>query len=108
MGPLSRVAAQFRDTLAGADWLVIAGRPFHFYYEPPVVKALVIGDMPALVACAFVDLCISPLWYIFHLSTYEVSYFGAGEWLLAGSLQWLAIGRLLSLGWRRWPSRRPQ
>jgi hypothetical protein len=108
MGPPSRVGAQSRYTLAGADWLIIAGRPLHFHYEPAVVEALVMGDLPATIVCEFVDLCISPLWYIFHLSTYEGSYFGAGEWLLAGSLQWLAIGRLLDLGWRRWISRRLQ
>jgi hypothetical protein len=108
MGPPSRAAGQFSDSVTGADWVILAGRPFHFYYEPSIVKALVIGDLPANIVCAFVDLCISPLWHIFHLGTYEGSYVGAGEWLLAGSLQWLAIGRLLDLGWHSWTSRRPQ
>jgi len=109
MGPPSRAAAQFRDTLGGADWVIFAGRPFHFHYEPSIVKSLVIGDLPANIVCAFANLCISPVWRIFHMGTYEGSYIGAGEWLLAGSLQWLAIGRLLDLSWRRQKlSRRPQ
>jgi hypothetical protein len=109
MGPPSRAVAQFHDTLAGADWVIFAGRPFHFYYEPSIVKALVICDLPANIVCALANLCISPVWSVFHLGTYEGSYVGAGEWLLAGSLQWLVIGRLLDLGWRRRKlSRRPQ
>jgi hypothetical protein len=109
MGPPSRAAAQFRDSLVGADWVIFAGRPFHFYYEPSIVKALVIGDLQANIVCAFVDLCISPIWRVFPLGTYEGSYIGACEWLLAGSLQWLVIGRLVDLSWRgRKISRRPQ
>ncbi len=101
MGPPSRAAAQFLDTLAGADWVIFAGRPFHFYYEPSIVKALVVGDLPANIVCGFANLCISPPWSVFHLGTFEGSYIGAGEWFLAGSLQWLAIGRLLDLTWHR-------
>jgi len=97
MGPPSRAAAQFFETLAGADWLIFAGRPFHFYYEPSIVKSLVIGDLPANIVCAFANLCLSPVLRVFHVGTYAGSYIGAGEVFLAGSLQWLAIGRLLDL-----------
>jgi hypothetical protein len=108
MGPPSRSAAQFWDSFVGADWVIFAGRPFHFYYEPLIVKSLLVADLPANVVAAMADLCVSPLWRVFHLGTYEASYVAAGKWLLVGSLQWLAIGRLLELSWwRRKFSRTP-
>lgn len=101
MGRPSRAAALFRDNFSGADWVIIAGRPFHFTYEPSIMKALVIGDLPANIVCAFFDICISPVWRVLHVGTYYGSYIGAGEWLLGGSLQWFLIGGMLELSWRR-------
>jgi len=101
MGPASGVAAQFRDTLEGADFTVFTGRFFHFYYEPKIVKSLIFADLPAGLAASLAELLVSPLTRLAHLGTYEASYIAAAELLLAGSFQWLVIGRVLALRWRR-------
>jgi hypothetical protein len=95
MGPLSRAAAQFWDSLQGADWTIFAGRTFHFYYEPKILKSLFFADLPALLAAGLGDLLTLPLARLAHLGTYEASYVAAGELLLAGTFQWLIIGRLI-------------
>lgn len=100
MGRPSRAAAQFWDSLQGADWTIFAGRTFHFYYEPRIVKGLILADLPAGLAASLTDILISPLTRLAHMGTYEASYIAATELLLAGSFQWLIIGRLLELRWR--------
>jgi hypothetical protein len=99
MGPASRAAAQFWDTVEGADWTIFAGRTFHFTYEPMVVKLLWAADLPALLLTILPDLLAAPLIRLAHLGTFESSYVAAGEFLIAGSLQWLAIGRWLEVRW---------
>ena len=42
-------------------------------------------------------LLLSPLMQITHLGTFEASYVAAGGFLVAGSLQWLAIGRRIEV-----------
>ena len=100
MGPPSRTAAQFWDSLQGADWTIFAGRAFHFHYEPLIVKALWAADLPALIMALLPALLISPLLHL-ALGTFEASYVAAGGFLIAGSLQGLAIGRRLEVRWQQ-------
>jgi len=99
MGSPSRAAAQFWDSFQGADWTIFAGRPFHFHYEPLIVKAFWVADLPALLIAILPALLITPLIRLAHLGTFETSYVEASEFLIAGSLQWLTIGRRLKVRW---------
>ena len=102
MGAPSRAGAQSWDSLQGADWTIFAGRTFHFHYEPLIVKALWAADLPALIMSVLPALLISPLFQLVDLGTFETSYVAAGGFLIAGSLQWLAIGRRLEIRGRQW------
>jgi hypothetical protein len=108
MGPPSRAAAQFWDSFQGADWTIFAGRTFHFHYEPLIVKLLWAADLPALLMAILPALLMAPLIRLAHLGTFETSYVAA-DFLIAGSLQWLAIGRRLEVRWRqRKVSKKPE
>ena len=106
MGPPSRATAQFWDSLQGADWTIFAGRTFHFHYEPLIVKLLFAADLPAQLLAILPALLIAPLMRLAHLGTFEASYVAAGGFLIAGSLQWLAIGRRLEVRWQQRKSSR--
>jgi hypothetical protein len=75
---------------AFADFTIFAGRWFHFHYEPLIVKVLWAADLPALLLAVLPALLVSPVVSLVHLGTFERSYVAAGEFLVAGSLQWLA------------------
>jgi hypothetical protein len=108
MGPPSRAAAAFRDSFEGADFTIFAGRWFHFHYEPLVVKSLFAADLPAMLFNGLAAFIASPLVRLAHLGTSEHSYIDAGEFLITGTLQWLAIGRRLEVRLhRRKPLRKP-
>ena len=100
MGPPSRAAADFRDSFQGADWTLFAGRYFHFAYEPVIVKILLFLDLPGLLIALVLDICVSPIVAMAHLGTFAASYVSAGEFLVAGSLQWIVIGRWLEMRWQ--------
>jgi len=109
MGPPSRRAAAFWDSLEGADFTIFAGRFFHFQYQPLVVKALFTADLPALLVGGLASLVLSPLARLVHLGTYEGSYIGAAAFLFTATLQWLAIGRWIQIRWQHWrPSKMPE
>jgi hypothetical protein len=74
---------------------LLAGRPFHFHYEPLSVKVLFVADLPALIAAVPVAMVVNVLLIPLRVSRYVGSYFGAVIWLLASSCQWLLIGHLL-------------
>ncbi len=106
MGPPSRAAAAFRDSFEGADFTIFAGRWFHFHYEPLIVQSLFAADLPAMLLEMLAALIVSPIIRFVHLGTFERSYVDAAEFLIAGSLQWLAIGRRLEVRWSHWKSPR--
>ena len=60
MGPPSRRAADFLDSVQGADWTLFAGRPFHYYYQSWILKSL-LADLPAMLLEAACGLLLSPL-----------------------------------------------
>lgn len=98
MGP-PNPAFELPDTgpwaLRTSNTSLLAGRPFHFRYEPLSVKVLIVADLPALLAAVPIALVVDMLLISLRVSGYVGSYFGAVIWLLASSCQWLLIGGLL-------------
>src|SRR5262245_39515026 len=93
MSPPSRDLASILDSGVWSSAALLAGRPFHFTYESMFLKALLLLDLPALLIAGVV---LAPIRVLFpSLGHYVDSYFAAGEWLLAGSLQWLVLGAFL-------------
>jgi hypothetical protein len=85
-------------TVAGV--VVVANRPFHYEYEPTVVKALLIVDTPSLL---ITSLLADTITKTLAPSRKAISYLNAAGWLCFGSLEWWGIGAFLS---RRWQNRR--
>jgi hypothetical protein len=96
MSPPSPQLAQFLDQGWGSSASVLAGRPFHFEYESNLLKCLSVVDLPAMVAAIPLDLVVAALLKIFRVGSFVGSYFGAGLMFLAGTSEWLALGKLLS------------
>jgi hypothetical protein len=97
MGPPSRQAAAFLDSLQGADWTLFAGRPFHFAYQSWILKSLVLADLPAMLVQSVGGLLMLPVSYLLRIGSYEGSYIAAVSLLLIGSLQWLIVGCLIQM-----------
>jgi hypothetical protein len=102
MGPPSRSAGDFLDSLQGADWTLLAGRPFHYHYQSWLLKSLIWADLPSILAGSLCDLVLSPLHFVRHVGTYEASYIGAGILFGFATGQWVIIGHLLQR--RFWPT----
>ena len=94
MGPPSRQAATFLDSLAGADFTMFAGRTFHFTYQSLDLKALMVADLPAGLAQLPLGLLLSPLRKTLHIGTFEESYVSAALLFIVATCQWLVVGRL--------------
>jgi hypothetical protein len=92
MGRPSRAAANFLDSLQGADWTLFAGRPFHFTYQSWVLKSVLLVDIPSLLVASVGDLLLAPLWFTWHIGTYAGSYVGAGLLFVVATGQWLMLG----------------
>ena len=45
MGTPSRTAANFLDSVQGADWTMFAGRPFHFHYQSWILKSVLLAQL---------------------------------------------------------------
>jgi hypothetical protein len=95
MGPPSRAAANFLDSLQGADWTLFAGRPFHFTYQSWVLKSVLLADMPSTLVVSAGDLLLWPLWLIKHIDTYGRSYIAAGLLFVVATGQWLMVGHFI-------------
>ena len=68
---------------------MVAARPFHWTYENLIVKLMMIGDTPALLAGGL--LVDRPA---VSLSEEAHSYLLAAVWLAFGFVQWWLIGFL--------------
>ncbi len=95
MSPPAPALAQFLDNGGWSSATVFAGRPFHFTYELMFLKAIVLVDMPSMLAAIPIGLLLSPLEKAFHVGSYVASYVEAALLLLLASCQWLAIGSVL-------------
>src|SRR5450432_253447 len=100
MGPPSRAAANFLDSVQGADWTFFAGRPFHFHYQSWVLKSVLIADLPAMLVGALADLVLRPFSFAMHVGTYVGSYIGAGLLFVVATGQWLIVGHAIEKPFR--------
>jgi hypothetical protein len=96
MSPPSPQLAHFLDQGGGSSASVLAGRPFHFNYESNLLKCLFVIDLPSMVAAIPLDFVVSGLLRVFRVGSFVGSYFGAGLMLLAGTFEWLALGKLFA------------
>jgi len=101
MGPPSRAAAYFLESLQGADWTFFAGRPFHYAYQSWILKSLIWADMPAMLIESACGLLLWPLSFVRRIPTYEASYISAVVLFVLATGQWLIVGHLLQK--RFWP-----
>ena len=92
MGPPSRTAANFLDSVQGADWTLLAGRPFHFTYQSWILKSVMLADLPAMVVASVGSLLLWPISLSGHVGRYEGSYIGAGLLFVVATGQWLMVG----------------
>ena len=74
----------------GAPVSIIAERAFHWHYETPAVKVLMLADAPALLAGGIVFAV--PNIGLALLSLQAQSYLAAFVWIVFGSAQWWLVG----------------
>jgi hypothetical protein len=101
MGPPSRGAASLLDSLDGADWTLLAGRPFHFTYQSWVLKSVFLADLPAMLVASLTDLLLWPVSIVTHIGRYEGSYIAAGLLFVVATGQWLIVGYALERRFRK-------
>jgi hypothetical protein len=92
MGPPSRTAASFLESVQGADWTLFAGRPFHFTYQSWVLKSVLLADLPSMLVASAGELLLWPMSFILHIGMYEGSYVSAGLLFVVATAQWLMVG----------------
>jgi len=94
----------FFDQGGGSSATLLAGRPFHFEYESPFLKLLILSDIPAMLAIVPLSFALLPFWKSFHIGFYLGSYLGAAVLLISASCQWLLIGHQIDqwLVRKRW------
>ncbi len=96
MSPPSPQLAQFLDQGGWSSASVLAGRPFHFHYESNLLKCLFVVDLPSMVAAIPLDFVVGALLKVIRVGSFVGSYFGAGVRVLAGTFEWLALGKLFA------------
>jgi hypothetical protein len=94
MSPPSPQFAEFLDGGRGSSAAILAGRPFHFTYESYLLKCLFVLDLPSMIATVPIEFLVGALLKVMHVGSFVGSYFGAGFILIAGTLQWFAMGRI--------------
>jgi hypothetical protein len=92
---------EFLDSGRGSSASLLGGRPFHFDYESPFLKLLVLMDLPATVAMIPVELLIALPARAVGLGFFSMSYLTAVLMLLSSTAQWLCIGYRFELRLRR-------
>ena len=96
MSPPSRQLAQFLDQGGWSSASILAGRPFHYYCESNLLKCLFVVDLPSMVAAIPLDFVAAALLKVFRVGILVWSYFGAALMLLAGTFEWLTLGKLFA------------
>jgi hypothetical protein len=76
--------------------ILFAGRGFHFHYESPLLKFLLMIDSPALLIEMALGIFLIPLRYFVRLGAYDESWVAAGMFLIATSIQWQLVGYCLN------------
>jgi hypothetical protein len=108
MSPPAPDSATFLDEDGGSSATVLAGRPFHFEYESPILKLLIVVEVPSILAMVPLSFVMPLLATRFHLGFYQLSYVSAVILLFASSCQWLLVGEkvdqwLACTRWGNWP-----
>jgi hypothetical protein len=100
LGPPSRAAANFLNSVQGADWTLFAGRPFHFTHQSWILKSVMLADLPAIVVASVGTLLLWPISFIRHVGRYQGSYIGAGLLFVVATGQWLMVGCVIQKQFR--------
>ena len=74
---------------------LLAGRGFHYHYESPLLKLLILVDLPGLLLSLIFSLVLIPINYFAPLGAYDESWVAAGIFLLGTSIQWQFVGYCL-------------
>ena len=77
------------------DYVLIAGRPFHWHYESVPLKIVSVLDLPAIFVSTWLYAPIDKLYP--QLCVETVSWIYAGLLLVCASIQWWVVGS--ALGW---------
>ena len=86
--------------------LLIAGRGFHYHYEPASVKVLIWLDSPGLLFSFVLALLLLPVSLIIpEPGAYDASWVIAVIFLVGTSMQWLFIGYCVSRQLRAFANR---
>ena len=75
--------------------VLLAGRGFHYHYESPLLKLLILVDLPGLLLGLIVGLMLIPINSVAPLGAYDESWVAAGILLLGTSIQWQMVGYCL-------------
>ncbi|MCA1816728.1 MAG: hypothetical protein LC746_10040 [Acidobacteria bacterium] len=79
----------------GWDYVLIAGRPFHWHYESGLMKVVFLLDLPA---CFVGALLLAPVYYLYpNICVYTASWIEAALYLACASVQWWLVGFLIGL-----------
>jgi hypothetical protein len=96
--PMSRQQVEIREKIfSNSDVDLLAGRSFHFHYESPLTKTVVLVDSPSLIASVPFAILADGCGKLLHIDSYAMSYAGAALWLLVASFQWQLAGAWLQL-----------
>lgn len=94
MSPPSPELGRFFDEGGWSSATILAGRPFHFTYESPLLKTLIVADLPASLVSIPVSIPVTYVLRILKVGSFVGSYVDATIALLTGCLQWLILGKL--------------
>jgi len=103
MSPPAPSFAKFLDSGGWSSATVFAGRPFHFTYESISLKALLIVDMPSMLAGIPFGLFLAPVEKALQVGSFVGSYVDAVVLLLVATCQWLVVGNLIDTKLRAFP-----
>src|SRR5690242_7201410 len=88
MSPPEPEFGEFLDQGGGSSATLLAGRPFHFTYESLLLKLLILGDVPAIIAILPLSALLVISLEMLKIGSYWGSYGEAALSLFGASCQW--------------------
>lgn len=83
--------------------VLMAGRGFHYHYEPVELKILILLDAPGILLSVFLSLLLLPVALLLPpLGEYDGSWVAAAIIFVGTSTQWLLVGYFLERMIRNW------
>ncbi len=100
------VSSEIPCVVEPSDQVLIAARPFHYYYESNLLKTLVTLDTPGMYLSIVISLPLVPFGYLFRLCAYTESWIAAIVLLVGTSVQWWLTGFIVEalVRWYRSPA----